>query len=256
MKSYDSHKILLVDDEKAIRKVLSRLLATNELQVTPASTLEEAIACVNEQEFDLLIVDKNLPDGIGLDVVDFALKLGHHSEAIIITGYSDSESAARAASLGVFRYIRKPFDLESLHKDIIEALETGRLRRNLARRAAKIKATHVNNATDAILIYPLSEDGDAENLVEVNELACRWLERSREELMEMSMADLVTEESMASLSEAIKNLENKERVRINVEFILKDGFKEIVEVSSRLFNVDDKRNIFTIVPNRNLKAPV
>ena len=114
---------LLVDDDKAIRKLLSRALTTHGLTVIAAGTCAEGLKLLEENEFDLLIVDKNLPDGSGLDIVSAAREKNHRSEAIVITGYSDTESAIQAVSLGVFRYLRKPFDMGALKLDIDNALE-------------------------------------------------------------------------------------------------------------------------------------
>jgi signal transduction histidine kinase len=133
---------LLVDDEEAIRRLLSRALTEHGLTVISANTCQEAVKYLDEQEFDLLIIDKNLPDGSGLDIISAARDKKHRSEAIVITGYSDTESAIQAVSLGVFRYLRKPFDMGALKLDIDNALETGRLRRTLANRTQDLEETN------------------------------------------------------------------------------------------------------------------
>ncbi len=134
--------ILLVDDEQTIRTLLSRALTSLGHLVVTAETTAGAIEHIANREFDLLVIDKNLPDGSGLDIVAHARDVGQRSEAIIITGYSDTESAIKAVELGVFRYVRKPFDLDALKVDISNALETGRLRRDLARRTRDLEATN------------------------------------------------------------------------------------------------------------------
>jgi signal transduction histidine kinase len=133
---------LLVDDDDAIRKLLSRALISHGLTVIAAASCSEGIKYLDEQEFDLLIIDKNLPDGSGLDIIAAAREKEHRSEAIVITGYSDTESAIEAVSLGVFRYLRKPFDMSALKLDIDNALETGRLRRALANRTNDLEETN------------------------------------------------------------------------------------------------------------------
>ncbi len=134
--------ILLVDDEQTIRTLLSRALTTLGHVVVTAETVAEACEHLANREFDLLLIDKNLPDGSGLEIVTKARQEGHRSEAIIITGYSDTESAIKAVELAVFRYVRKPFDLDALKVDITNALETGRLRRDLARRTRDLEETN------------------------------------------------------------------------------------------------------------------
>ncbi|MCP4678346.1 MAG: response regulator [Deltaproteobacteria bacterium] len=142
MKEQNTALILLVDDEQTIRTLLSRALTTLGHVVVTAETVSEACEHLVNREFDLLLIDKNLPDGSGLEIVAEARKKGHRSETIIITGYSDTESAIKAVELAVFRYVRKPFDLDALKVDITNALETGRLRRDLARRTRDLEETN------------------------------------------------------------------------------------------------------------------
>ncbi|MCP4605467.1 MAG: response regulator [Proteobacteria bacterium] len=134
--------ILLVDDEQTIRTLLSRALASMGHVVVTAETVASAIERISIREFDLLLIDKNLPDGSGLSIITNARDNGHQSEAIVITGYSDTDSAIKAVELGVFRYVRKPFDLDNLKVDIANALETGQLRRDLARRTRDLEFTN------------------------------------------------------------------------------------------------------------------
>jgi signal transduction histidine kinase len=133
---------LVVDDDEAIRRLLSRALTAHGLTVISAGSCTTGMNYLDDQEFALLLVDKNLPDGSGLDIIAAAREKGHRSEAIVITGYSDTESAIQAVSLGVFRYLRKPFDISALKTDIDNALETGRLRRDLANRTQDLEETN------------------------------------------------------------------------------------------------------------------
>ncbi len=131
--------ILLVDDEESVRQLLGRALSADGHQVDSVGTLAGAIKLIDERDYSLLLIDKNLPDGSGLRIVERMRELERDCEAIVITGYSDTDSAIRAVALGVFRYVRKPFDLDALRLDINGALEIGRLRRNLERRTREIE---------------------------------------------------------------------------------------------------------------------
>jgi two-component system NtrC family sensor kinase len=133
---------LVVDDEEAIHSLLSRALISMDHSVLVAESVESAISHLASKEFDLLIVDKNLLDGSGLEVIEAAREKGHRSESIVITGYSDTDSSIEAVSLGVFRYLRKPFDLAALKLDINNALETGKLKQDLANRTNDLEKTN------------------------------------------------------------------------------------------------------------------
>ena len=149
--------ILLVDDEEMVRNLLSRALRSDNHIVVTAGSKKEAFEQLSQTRFNLLIVDKNLPDGSGLSIVEGARNMGLDAEAIVITGYSDTDSAIQAVALGVFRYVRKPFDLDALRVDISRALETGRLRRALAQRTLELERSNAD-LHDAI-----SKARDAEN---------------------------------------------------------------------------------------------
>jgi signal transduction histidine kinase len=149
--------ILLVDDEEMVRNLLSRALRSDNHIVVTVGTKKEAFEQLSQTRFQLLIIDKNLPDGSGLSVVEGARNMGLDAEAIVITGYSDTESAIQAVALGVFRYVRKPFDLDALRVDINRALETSRLRRALALRTGQLEKSNAD------LHEALSKAREAEN---------------------------------------------------------------------------------------------
>lgn len=134
--------IILVDDEEMVRNLLSRALKADGHSVSVASTQKEAFELLDNRDCDLLIVDKNLPDGSGLSIVEGARNMSMDAEAIVITGYSDTDSAIQAVALGVFRYVRKPFDLDALRVDISRALETRKLRLALSNRTRQLEKTN------------------------------------------------------------------------------------------------------------------
>ncbi len=126
-------KVLVVDDEPGVRLVLQRLLQTVGCTVGGAERLAEARARHAQEPFDLLIADKNLPDGSGLELVD-ACEAQPPAELIIMTAYANLESAMQAIQLKVADYLVKPFsDIDEVRGRVRRVLETLRLKReNLA----------------------------------------------------------------------------------------------------------------------------
>lgn len=141
---------LIVDDEQSICLLIHDFLNEKGYRVSFCHTKTQAFKVIASERFDLVLVDKNLPDGSGMEVAAEIRRLNLHSEIIIITGYSDLESAIEAVSLGVFRYIKKPFDLKVLEAEIQGALETGTLKKRLASRTAELE--------DAVLRLTAGED--------------------------------------------------------------------------------------------------
>ncbi|HEX8439214.1 MAG TPA: response regulator [Archangium sp.] len=134
--------VLVVDDEAVVRDVCARLLAREpDLVVSLAEDAEEALELLRAQRFDVLITDKNLPGMGGVELIAESRKLQPALEAVMITGYSSSESVIAAFAAGASDYILKPFeDLRLVRAKVRAALERRSERvkgRELARRMAR-----------------------------------------------------------------------------------------------------------------------
>jgi DNA-binding NtrC family response regulator len=107
-------KILLVDDDKWIRDSLRIFFETEGCQVLALETAEEGIAAINDQAFDLIIVDYKLP---GLDGIEFLKRIRHTQPdaiKIMITAYRDENVVSEAKKLKVQGFIEKPFTSETI----------------------------------------------------------------------------------------------------------------------------------------------
>jgi excisionase family DNA binding protein len=102
-------RILVVDDEAAIRDLLSKTLALAEYDVDLAPDGRTAIERLRIIPYDLLITDLKMPGIDGLTVVREARRLKADIPVIIITGFSTEASAIEAVNLGVSGYLTKPF---------------------------------------------------------------------------------------------------------------------------------------------------
>ncbi|EPX63641.1 CoB--CoM heterodisulfide reductase subunit A [Cystobacter fuscus DSM 2262] len=134
--------VLVVDDEPVVRDVCARLLAREpDLVVTLAEDAEQALMLLDSQRFDVLITDKNLPGMGGVELIAEARARQPSLEAVMITGYSSSESVIAAFAAGASDYILKPFeDLRLVRAKVRAALErrAGRVKgREQARRVAR-----------------------------------------------------------------------------------------------------------------------
>jgi excisionase family DNA binding protein len=103
-------RILLVDDEESIRRLLSRMLeSAYDVEVAPDG--EAAIRLLREPDthYDLLISDLNMPGMDGLSLIREAQRIDSTLPAIVITGYPSESTAIEALNLGVAGYLTKPF---------------------------------------------------------------------------------------------------------------------------------------------------
>ena len=126
--------ILVVDDERNIRTLCSRVLAGDQIEVHGVGTGKEGLQTADEVSPDLVLLDLRLPDMDGIDVLR-SLK-GRHPETavIIITGFGQIQSAVEAMEAGATDYLEKPFEhLDKLKLAVSRALEEVRARREIQR---------------------------------------------------------------------------------------------------------------------------
>src|SRR2546425_192233 len=120
-------KVLVVDDEPAMRMLIGAVLTGAGIKVADAETGEEGLEKVIEEgDFDLLILDKNLPGMDGLELLRQARERFPRLLAILMTALPTEASKAEAFSLGVYRYISKPFEnLDDLADMVKRAIREG-----------------------------------------------------------------------------------------------------------------------------------
>src|SRR6266850_1909630 len=126
--------ILVVDDERNIRTLCSRVLAGDQIEVHGVGTGKEGLQTADDVSPDLVLLDLRLPDMDGIDVLR-ALK-GRHPETavIIITGFGQIQSAVEAMKAGATDYLEKPFEhLDKLKLAVARSLEEVRARREIQR---------------------------------------------------------------------------------------------------------------------------
>jgi DNA-binding response OmpR family regulator len=124
-----SETILVVEDSREMRALVRDMLQAQGYHVAEAYSGWRALQVAESSSPDLLLLDWQLPDITGLDVLR-ALRAGKcQAPAVLMTGYGSEELAFYALQLGVRGYLRKPFSSEELAATINTALVEGRLRR-------------------------------------------------------------------------------------------------------------------------------
>jgi two-component system response regulator PilR (NtrC family) len=120
-----SPRALIVDDEPDIRELLGITLGRMQIHVATAGDYASAIRQLGSERFDLVLTDMRLPDGDGLDLVEWIQ--GHRPgvPVAVITAHGNVEAAVRALKLGAFDFISKPLDLAALRKLIAATLKLG-----------------------------------------------------------------------------------------------------------------------------------
>jgi DNA-binding NtrC family response regulator len=124
-------RILVVDDEALIRENLERLLKEENYQVTSVPTGTDALNIISATENDVVLLDLNLPDMHGLDVLKKIKEFDPDLLVIVITGYASVESAVEAIKLGAYDYIKKPFKADVIKLIIRLAFEAQHLKKEV-----------------------------------------------------------------------------------------------------------------------------
>ena len=136
----DKETILVVEDDlNTITLLTQHFLPRLGYKVLEAHNGKAAIEMVMQHDPDLMLLDLQLPDINGLDVLHQLAKEKHSVPTIFITAYGSEEVATKALRLGVHDYLTKPLDLDLLKAAIARALTQNRLRRESARLTARLK---------------------------------------------------------------------------------------------------------------------
>jgi len=119
--------LLIVDDDEVMVETLRNVLRKKGYELFCAASGNEALELLRKELVDLVLLDMRLPDVDGLEVLSKIKELDTEILVIMMTAYSDVESAVSAMKAGAYHYINKPFELEELRLLIEKGLETKRL---------------------------------------------------------------------------------------------------------------------------------
>lgn len=115
--------ILVVDDEEAIRRLLSDSLARAGYRVAAAGSGREALALVEQEPPDLIILDLVMPEMDGIEALRRIRERGVTARVLVLTAYGTAQQVREARALGVREFIGKPFDLDRLVGIVRQELE-------------------------------------------------------------------------------------------------------------------------------------
>ncbi len=147
-------KVLIIDDEKAIRRALREILEFEECNVEEAENGKEGLELIQKNEYDLIFCDIKMPVIDGLDVLSRTIKLNVETPIIMISGHGNIETAVQAIKDGAFDFIEKPLDLNRILVTLRNATDRNKLveeTKSLKTVVKKFKGSSIVGETDAIL---------------------------------------------------------------------------------------------------------
>lgn len=118
---------LIIDDEPDIRELLEITLGRMGIDTISVENVKQGKAALKDKEFSLCLTDMNLPDGNGLEIVEYAQK--HHPQlpVAVITAYGNLDIAIESMKAGAFDFISKPVDLATLRKLVSTAIQSNQM---------------------------------------------------------------------------------------------------------------------------------
>jgi len=111
--------ILLVDDEKVFTSNMSKLLTSRGYRVTAVNDGDSAIRALQENRYDVVVLDLKMPGIDGLTTLKEINKLGLFTETLILTGHGSIDTALEALRHGAYDYLTKPCEID----DLVEKIE-------------------------------------------------------------------------------------------------------------------------------------
>jgi DNA-binding NtrC family response regulator len=120
-------KILIIDDEKSIRKTLREILEYEKFQVEEAADGAEGLALISKAKYDIILCDIKMPKMDGIEVLERIMAMNIDSPVVMISGHGNIETAVEAVKKGAFDFIAKPLDLNRLLVTIRNAMDRSTL---------------------------------------------------------------------------------------------------------------------------------
>ncbi|SKA80005.1 Response regulator receiver domain-containing protein [Paucidesulfovibrio gracilis DSM 16080] len=116
-----SEKVLLVDDEKDFLESLSERMSVRGMNVSTAENPAEAMKAVDADSYDAIVLDLQMPEMNGIDLLKFIREKHPEMQVILLTGHATLEKGVQAMKLGAMDFMEKPADIDVLTDKIKKA---------------------------------------------------------------------------------------------------------------------------------------
>ena len=116
--------VLVVDDEEQVRKSCNKILSLQGFEIFEASDAKEGLSVLDREKIDVVLLDINLPDHSGLDVLSQIKSKDSSTEVVMMTAFGSIDIAIKSLKNGAYDFLTKPFeDIEALPRAISKAFE-------------------------------------------------------------------------------------------------------------------------------------
>ena len=115
-------KILVVDDDNDVCRIVRWMLAGEQYQIQTGQSVTEALRAIEQKPFDAYVLDYKLPDGSGLDIAERIRSKGSEAPIILISCDNASSVVSRAEKFRIFDFLQKPFSRETICNAVKKAI--------------------------------------------------------------------------------------------------------------------------------------
>jgi DNA-binding NtrC family response regulator len=145
-------KILLVDDELVFTQNMAKLLTNRGYVVTAVNSGDAAIQALEEEDFDVVVLDLKMPGMDGITTLREIKKLGLFTQTLILTGHGSIDTALEAIKIGAYDYLTKPCEIDELVGKIEGAWEKkdGEVKKDIEEKIQKV----VESPQDVFDLFP------------------------------------------------------------------------------------------------------
>jgi PAS domain S-box-containing protein len=206
-------KVLLVEDNayeaELIEDLLSGISDGQQILLTKVERLSEALLRLNQENFDIILLDLSLPDSRGIETVARVQEYAVNVPIVVLTGQNDEELALRLISVGVQDYlVKRKIDGELLMRSIRYAIERQNSQDALRKSEEKYRSVVENSLIGIAIIAPIIEPAIPENCnwIETNDALCNLLGYERDELVQKNWLELTHPEDYSNNIEQLSQI--------------------------------------------------
>ncbi len=220
--SSNEQNILIVDDDPVVLKSLRDLLAVRGFSADTAIGGREAIACLDQKEYDLVLLDLQMPYVSGHDVMRHIKQQEMNTSVIVVSGETSFEAARDACSQGAYDFLRKPYATDELMITVNNALKEKKLEnqntliQSQLHESERLHRYLVNTSPD--IIYILDQDG---HFTFINERVETLLGYDHKELIGKHYSTVVHQKDIEVARYVFNERRVGDRASRNVELCLK-----------------------------------
>jgi two-component system phosphate regulon sensor histidine kinase PhoR len=244
-------RILVVDDEKRIRDGCQSILTAEGFEVQVAENGYAGLAKIEEQHFDIILLDLMMPGLRGIDLLDHVKARHPDTIVIVITGYATLEHAIEAMKKGAFEFISKPFAPEDLRAVTGKAIEYIRTLQDIAHEKSRIRVL-INHISDGVMAT------DAEKRVALaNPAFLKSIGYQGESAIGVPVKDLVQNEKLLQMIDEALSMPAEQFTELTEEFdqgVLSKSEPVVLAVRCVPFRDRLHRNLGTLTVMHDITA--